>query len=142
MPDVFSKCKSSVQSMSLSSTTNFGTYRKRAAWLAASLFLMVAILTAFGLSSGRPFWLTSSSGGCSQCQSFEIASQTRQETRSRPSLVAVAASSVPAFLVVAAETEPALSAGGDSAATQARGGVYSLQDEAGDVVRTGRTNDL
>ena len=43
---------------------------------------------------------------------------------------------------VAAETEPALSAGSDSAATQARGGVYSLQDEAGDVVRTGRTNDL
>ena len=38
-------------------------------------------------------------------------------------------------LVVAAEAEGALTA-------EARGGVYTLRDEAGQVVRTGRTNDL
>ena len=41
--------------------------------------------------------------------------------------------------VVAPETEAAPA---DTAATEAKGGVYSLRDEAGDVVRTGRTSDL
>jgi hypothetical protein len=46
--------------------------------------------------------------------------------------------------IIAAEAETAaLDAAADEASTElARGGVYSLRDEAGNIVRTGRSNDL
>jgi hypothetical protein len=120
--------------------------RDRRASAALVSFLAVFLGIVVGVQTRAAASVPSPSGAITH--SYDHLPQLSLESQAPPSVAAAAQvtrpMSDPASGVGSCPEGPSCFAAeaGDASAGAARGGVYTLRDDAGNVVRTGRTNDL